>query len=286
MQKVIVFGQNGWIGKQLIKLLIPHFEIINSNCKADDMNSVNELIEKHTPSHILCVIGRTHGHSCQTIDYLESPETLKENVRDNLFAPVLLALLCKKHKIHLTYIGTGCIFNSLPDGNHKVYEENDVPDFFGSNYSIVKGMTDQLMHVLDDMVLNVRIRMPITEENHPRNFISKIVSYCRICSIPNSMSVLPTLLPCVVQLMREKFTGTINLTNPGLISHDEILTLYKELVDPEFKWENFDINEQDKILKAKRSNNELSSVLLRKLFPDVPDIRTAIRDCLIAWKKE
>ena len=38
---------------------------------------------------------------------------------------------------------------------------------------------------------------------------------------------------------------------------NEILTMYKEIVDPNFTWENFDIEEQNKILDSKRSNNYL-----------------------------
>ena len=100
-----------------------------------------------------------------------------------------------------------------------------MPNFFGSSYSIVKGFTDQLMSLYKDSVLNLRIRMPITGEKNGRNFITKIVNYEKVCSVPNSMSVLPELLPFVIDMMEKGKTGTINLTNPGLISHNEILKL-------------------------------------------------------------
>ena len=62
----------------------------------------------------------------------------------------------------------------------------------------------------------------------------------------NSMSVLPDLLPLVIEMMESKQTGTINLTNPGLISHNEILEMYRKYVNPNFVWQNFSINEQIK----------------------------------------
>ena len=55
--------------------------------------------------------------------------------------------------------------------------------------------------------------------------------------------------------MESNTKGTINLTNPGVISHNEILLLYKEYIDDTFTWQNFTIEQQDKILLAKRSNN-------------------------------
>ena len=46
--------------------------------------------------------------------------------------------------------------------------------------------------------------------------------------------------------------GTVNLTNPGLVSHNEILEWYKEMVDPDFTYKNFSPEEQLKILAADR----------------------------------
>ena len=43
--------------------------------------------------------------------------------------------------------------------------------------------------------------MPITAEDNPRNFITKITNYEKICSMSNSMSVLPDLLPLVIEMM-------------------------------------------------------------------------------------
>ena len=42
------------------------------------------------------------------------------------------------------------------------------------------------------------------------------------------MTVLPELLPKVIDMMKNNLTGTLNLTNPGLISHNEILEMFKE----------------------------------------------------------
>ena len=60
--------------------------------------------------------------------------------------------------------------------------------------SIVKGFTDRLMKLNNTNVLNLRIRMPINDTYNPRNFITKITNYEKVCSISNSMTVLPDLL--------------------------------------------------------------------------------------------
>src|SRR3546814_612425 len=69
--------------------------------------------------------------------------------------------------------------------------------------------------------------------------------------------ILNDLLPVSLIMAERKLEGVFNFCNPGAISHNEILDLYKQYIDPEFTYSNFTIEEQDKILKAKRSNNEL-----------------------------
>merc|ERR1712193_569761 len=71
------------------------------------------------------------------------------------------------------------------------------------------------------------------------------------------MSVLHDLLPLMIALAEAGKTGIYNFTNPGVISHNQVMDLYAKYIDPTKKYVNFTIEEQDKILKAARSNNEL-----------------------------
>jgi 3,5-epimerase/4-reductase len=283
--KIVLFGGNGWIGKQFIDILKSkgHTVVVPERVlRVDDTTAVKTYLHDIKPTHVVSFIGRTHGEGYKTIDYLELPGKLKENVNDNLFAPLSLALICKDLNIHYTYMGTGCIFSETDVASTR-FDEEALPNFFGSSYSVVKGFTDRLMHLVPE-ALNVRIRMPIVQENHPRNFITKICAYDKICSIPNSMSVLPTLLPLLEDMMVKRHNGTINLVNPGLISHNEILEMYKEYVDPDFTWNNFTVEEQNSILLAQRSNNQLDTSKLHSMYPDVPHIRTAVETCFRNWK--
>ena len=295
---VLLFGSNGWIGSKVYNLLVSRgINVHKSNARAEDTESIQKEVDDiglRKVTHIMSFIGRTHGvyegETIGTIDYLEKPGKLLENVSDNLYGPVSLALFCRKNNIHFTYLGTGCIFNY--DEKHPYGEENNgfteksLPNFFGSSYSVVKGYTDQIMHLFEDSVLNVRIRMPITDEVHPRNFITKITNYKKICSIPNSMTVLNELLPIMIDLSLKQTTGTVNLTNPGLISHNEILTMYKEIVDPSFEWDNFSIEEQDQILASKRSNNFLDTERLEKETNfQVKNIKDSVKQMLKQMKE-
>ena len=312
--KILVYGHAGWIGTQFVDLLQKEKEkekekqkytkdaidFVLGKSRVDDTPALCKELDEVAPSHVISFIGRTHGTigttKYTTIDYLEQPGKLVENVKDNLFSPISLALACKERNIHYTYLGTGCIFsyknmeaiinpNLYPNHIEKCFNEDDIPNFFGSGYSIVKGFTDRLMHQLSGNVLNLRIRMPIVASECPRNFITKIVNYSKVCSVPNSMSVLDELLPIVIKMLKARLVGTINLTNPGVISHNEILEMYQKHVDPQFIWNNFSVEEQRKILACDRSNNYLDTTALETFAPEVRCIKDAIEDTIKNYKR-
>lgn len=285
--RILVLGHRGWIGSMVVGLLEKEgLDYVITDIRPENKEEFEKEVISLNVSHIMSFIGRTHGvigeKTYTTIDYLEQSGKLVENVRDNLFSPLVVAMICKKLGIHFTYMGTGCIFKY--DGK-RLFNEDDTPNFFGSSYSIVKGYTDELMHLLDDVVLNLRIRMPITSRDEPRNFISKITRYERVCSVPNSMSVLDELLPIMIDMAKKRITGTFNFTNPSVISHNEILEMYREYVDNDFTWKNFSLEEQRAILAADRSNNHLDTTKLEKLYPDIKPIHESVREVMKRFNK-
>ena len=279
--KVLLYGANGWIGGMFADLYEKD-EIFPGYSRVDDEKAVLKEIQKVKPDRVVCMTGRTHGEGVATIDYLESNEKLQLNVNDNLFSPVVLALICQRLDIHFTYLGTGCIFSY--DDEQEIFREDDEPNFFGSNYSIVKGYTDRLMHHTN--ALNIRIRMPIVDHDNPRNFITKIKNYEKVVNIQNSVTILPVLLPKLKTLIAQQAIGTFNFTNPGTISHNEVLEMYKELVDNSIEIKNFSIEEQDKILLSKRSNNHLDTKKLETYFPDLLNVKNELYLMLSNWKRQ
>lgn len=290
MVRILVWGYKGWIGDQVMTAIREAgHEAIGATSRADNSKDVEAEVTSVKPDRAISLIGRTRGPGFTTIDYLEQKGKLVENMRDNLWGPLVLSHICSTHGVHLTYMGTGCIFHYDQDefklNNGVGFKESSDPNFFGSGYSTVKGFTDRIMRLMfNEKVLNVRIRMPITPDNSPYNFITKIVNYDRVVDIPNSMTVLPALLPKMIDMSVNQTVGTINLTHPGAISHNQVLELYKKHVDPTYTYKNFTIEEQDKILLGGRSNNLLDTNRLSTLYPDVDDIFVAVEKVCIAMK--
>ena len=280
-KKVLVWGGRGWIGGQFLPLLGARgFTVVEATSRANDRTAVEAEVAAQKPTHIVSLIGRTHGPGYSTIDYLEQPGKLVENMTDNLYGPLVLASVAKATGCHMMYLGTGCIFTD--DGSGHAFTEADTPNFFGSAYSTVKGFTDQVMAKdYADSCLNVRIRMPISSSPGPRNFITKIINYKKICSIPNSMTVLDDILPCIIECMERRIVGPLNATNPGTIEHNTILGWYKELQDSAHTWESIGQEELlSSCVKSARSNNTLDTTRIQSLFPSLPTIQASVRRLL------
>ena len=129
------------------------------------------------------------------------------------------------------------------------------------------GATKNNIDYLEDKnVLNARIRMPIVKDSNPRNFITKILSYSNVINVPNSMTVLPELLPILVDMSINKCTGTINLTNEGTMSASEMLKIFY----PDHKFTEISLDELSKEIVGKRSNNELSTKKLSEMYTVLP----------------
>lgn len=236
--------------------------------------SVIAEIEKYNPTHILNAAGVTGRPN---VDWCEDHRV--ETIRTNVIGCLTIADICAERGIHHLLYATGCIFEY--DDEHVIggqgFKEEDKPNFHGSYYSHTKAMVEDLLAVYPT-TCTLRVRMPISDDLSSRNFVTKIVKYDRVVNIPNSMTVLTDLLPISLIMAERKLTGVYNFCNPGAISHNEVLDLYKKYVDPSYTYTNFSLEEQAKILKAGRSNNTLDHSKLVAALPDVeiPEIHESM----------
>jgi len=273
----LILGKNGWIGGKIIEILKQQGKTFYlADSRTENRESLIAEIEKYKPTHILNAAGVTGRPN---VDWCEDHKV--ETIRTNVIGCLNVADICATRGIHHLLYATGCIFEY--DDAHPIggpgFLETDKPNFFGSFYSHTKAMVEELLKNYPTTCV-LRVRMPISDDLSERNFITKIVKYSKVVNVPNSMTVLTDLLPVSVAMAERKLVGIYNFCNPGAISHNEILDLYKQYIDPSFTYTNFTIEEQDKILKAKRSNNTLDHVKLLAAVPDlkIPEIHESMVD--------
>jgi len=271
----LIYGRTGWIGglvAEEMKRLGIKYEFGTS--RLEYRSGILDDISRVKPTHVMNAAGLTGRPN---VDWCETHKV--ETIRANVVGCLNLADVCMKKNIHMTYFGTGCIFHyddKFPQGSGKGFKEADTPNFTGSYYSHTKAMVENMLKEFPN-VLILRVRMPIVADLvYPRNFIAKIIKYDKVIDIPNSMTVLPELLPLSIEMAKRGLTGVMNYTNPGAISHNEILQLYKDYVDPDFTWANFSVEEQAKVIVAPRSNNLLDTGRIQAEFPGLLPIRESL----------
>lgn len=271
---LIFGGETGWIGQKLVALLKEQGHIVGvPKARLEQRESVEQEIVDFKPDRVLNAAGITGR---PTIDWCEDHKI--ETLRANMIGALTLADLCAKYNVHMTNYGTGCIYEY--DEKHQLgsgigFTEEEIPNFAGSYYSKTKIMLDTLLGDYPN-VLNLRIRMPISDDLNHRSFVTKISRYNKVINIPNSMTILTDLLPVSIKMSERQLIGKYNFTNPGVISHNEVLDLYREYIDPDFVYHNFTVKEQAQVIKAPRSNNELDVSKLLKEFPEIPHVKASM----------
>jgi 3,5-epimerase/4-reductase len=280
----LLFGKTGWIGGLLQKLLTEQGRTFHlAECRNYDRAAVIAEVMKYKPTHVLNASGVTGRPN---VDWCEDHKM--ETVRTNVVGTLIVAEICAMYNVHHLLFATGCIFEY--DDAHTIggqgFTEEDKPNFHGSFYSHTKALCEDLLSIYPTTCV-LRVRMPISDDLNGRNFITKIVKYDRVVNVPNSMTVLTDMLPVSLIMAERRLTGVYNFCNPGAISHNECLDLYRKYVDPSYTYTNFSLEEQAQILKAGRSNNTLTHEKLTSALPDVhiPEIHESMEQVMIRMRR-
>lgn len=274
-KKILIFGgKTGWFGQEIVKIVqkLGHVAIC-AESRLENRQDILAELDAVLPDAIINaagITGRPH------IDWCEDHK--QETIRANIIGALNLVDIAYMRNLHITHIGTGCVYDfdeKHPKNSGLGFKEEDEANHYTSFYCSTKIYLEKLFLNYPNL-LHLRIRMPLSHDFNPRNFIVKITSYERVINEPNSLSVLEDLLPIAVDMTLRELKGNFNFVNPGAITHNEILELYKIYVDPVFTYRNFTIAEQDSILKAARSNCELDVTKLLKEYPSIPHIKESV----------
>jgi 3,5-epimerase/4-reductase len=258
--------------------------VFNSDCRIENRGEVEAELDRIQPSHTMMAAGITGRPN---IDWCEDHKV--ETIRTNVIGTLNVADLTLQRGIHNTVYATGCIFkydDKHPMGSGIGFTEEDAPNFDGSFYSKTKGFMEPMLACYENTMI-LRVRMPVSDDLIHRNFVTKIAKYEKVVNVPNSMTILHEMLPASLAMAQKGLTGVYNFTNPGVISHNEVLDLFTKYIDTNYKYQNFSVEEQAKILKADRSNNELDTTKLLRDMPEgvvINDIKTAFELCFQRMK--
>ena len=147
---------------------------------------VEELIDEHQPDAILNAAGIVGKPN---VDWCESNQ--EETIEGNTVLAIKIAKACQKKGVYLLHMGTGCIFyGNKEDGTP--WDENDFANPTAV-YTRSKYAADLVLSTMENIGI-ARIRMPLDDRSHRANFIDKIVSFEKLISIDNSITVVEDMI--------------------------------------------------------------------------------------------
>lgn len=271
-QSILIFGA-GYVGSRMAAALPGVVGI--STADIADPASIEREFERFSPDVVINCAGKAGKPN---IDWCEGNR--EETFRSNTLGPLVLAGACESKDIRMVHVGSGCVYEG--DNGGTGYREYDPPNFQGNIYSLSKYLSETGLLGFSE-VLQLRLRMPVDGIPSPRNLITKIVSYRRVVSVQNSVSILDDFVAAARRLIETKKTGIYNVTNPGAITNPEILEMYRELVDPAFTYEVMPLVELTRGTRVRRSNCVLSTTKLEADGVRLPSIKEAVRNALKSY---
>lgn len=269
--KILIYG-DGWLGKKFAE----HFNADISSHRITDLASLDKDLQQRKPDVVINCVAKT---GAPNIDWCEDHK--EETLFANVNVPILLAEACKRSNVFFVQLSSGCIYQG--DNNGKGFSEEDAPNFFGSFYSKTKIMAEVGLKNYDCLIL--RLRMPLDNKPDERNFITKITKYKQVINLPNSITLIQDLLPAAKQLIDKRKTGVYNITNPGSMTHKEMLEIYREIVDPAHTCEFITLEQLHSMTKAERSNCVLNTEKLQKEGIQLRPVKEAVRETFEEYKQ-
>ena len=212
--KFYILGASGFMGSGLVQYLRERgHEVLLERIEVTDFPTLCCTFERTKPDVVVNFAG---VRAYPNIDWCEDHK--EETVAVNVGGVINVMLAAIRSGAYPIQISSGCIYIG---GKETLFTEEDTPNFFGSFYSRMRIVAQDALYELP--VLQVRIRMPLSSRSHPRNLINKLVSYKKVISVPNSVTLVEDMFPAIEKLATIKPIGILNLVNDGYVEHKNIL---------------------------------------------------------------
>lgn len=262
--KIYILGASGFMGSGMAEYLVNKgHTVFTDRVDVTDMRALREAFSNTKPDVVINFAG---VRTVPNVDWCEDHK--QETVAVNVSGAINAMLASIEVGAHPIQISSGCVYSG---DEHHAFTEDDAPNFYGSFYSRMRIVLENSLRELP--VLYLRLRMPISYKSNPRNTINKIISYSKVISVPNSVTLVEDMYPAIEHLMNKRALGVLNLTNEGYITHGQILGAYKKYVNPDHNFELITPEELEKsVTKTGRSNCVLSTEKAKSLGVSMPKI--------------
>ncbi|MFO8052474.1 MAG: sugar nucleotide-binding protein [Candidatus Omnitrophota bacterium] len=270
-KNILVFGK-GFIGKRIKESL----DCAITEKRINSFSDVVGQLDKFKPKIIINCIGYTGKNN---VDDCE--QNKDKTLFANTYIPLLFAESALRKNIKLIHISSGCIYH-FDYKKDKPIVESDQPNFFDLYYSRSKIYAEKTLTTLFKKanVLIPRIRIPLDNRPHPKNILTKLLSFEKIVDVPNSVTYLPDFMEMLKHLIKIDAKGVYNTVNKGSLRYPQLLEVYKKY-KPDYQYQTMDAEDLNKT----RTNLILSTKKLEEAGFKVKDIHEVLSECVKEYLK-
>lgn len=302
MKSVAILG-HGFIGSRLLKYL-NSFDNITAKCASNTDNSDDVDHVDYTNFNIL-------ADYLQGVDYVvnasgftgvpnvDGCENEKEACwRLNVVSPEVSYAASVLHNARYIHISSGCIYDEYKASGDG-WSENDTPNFGlysnrSSFYSKTKHAAEiGLMSTATTLPANnpaiLRIRIPFTKDDSPKNYFNKLLKYPNLIDYPNSMTCVEDLNTFIKNgIMNDLPGGIYNVVHSSPASASEVCSILESygLSNPDWKFVSIEALKKSKHIKSNRSNCTLSTAKIRSYGMELPNITYALTQSISLLSKQ
>ncbi|WP_309396196.1 SDR family oxidoreductase [Cerasicoccus maritimus] len=311
---VLLLGATGYVGtafSHFLRVKGIDFEAVSrADCNYYIPGELAKLIKQKKPEFLINCAGFTGKPNVDACELAKADTLL-----GNAVLPGLIAKECAESGLPWGHVSSGCIYSGR-NADGEGFKESDVPNFSFrdgpcSFYSGTKALGEEALGCVETVdesgkpfwafesnepVYIWRLRIPFSNVDSPRNYLTKLQRYACLLEAENSISHLGDFVAgCFACWEKRVPYGVYNVTNPGSVTTREVVEMILEvarsredsgLQDRDYQ---FFANESDfmqKAAKTPRSNCVMDSGKLTSVGIELRPVREAVRDCLENWSTE
>lgn len=231
---ILVVGR-GWVGRKMFDQLVLGGHVVTLCPHHKAIETINGNNQYDWVVNCAGVTGSPNVDACEKIK--------QKTMEANATFPLKLFEQCELNHIRFAHFSSGCIYQGNID------DEYADPNFFGSVYSISKGISDLLLR---EKCLLFRVRLPFDGTLNNKNLLLKLLNYSKSGKLMegglNSITDIDEAVDHAADLIESGADGPYNLVNWNPITTHEIA----EMMELNCEW--YTEEEFKGVTVARRSN--------------------------------
>ena len=290
---IILLGGSGYVGQAYQRLFtresLAFRNVARRELDYGDITALTALLRDTGATFLLNAAGYTGKPN------VDACEDHKAACLDgNAVLPGRVRAACDAAGVPWGHVSSGCIYSGERLGGGG-WREDDAPNFsFRTNhcsfYSGTKALGEEVLADADNLYV-WRLRIPFSEVDSPRNYLSKMMRYARLLDAANSLSQLDEFCRATFECWQKRVPfGTYNVTNPGQVTTREVVDLIVKSgvagANKDFSFFDDEGEFMAKAAKTPRSNCVLDTTKLEATGIKMTEVHEALEQSLHDWVRE